>query len=186
MVEIETLPDGALITVRCSRATLDIVGQPAGLDFPRQANRFLASGPTRTIWISPDDWMISDDRSDSGRMLSVLERAFAGHDAAVVDVSGNRVRLRISGPGALALMNRACSLDLDPPHFATGHCAGTMVARTQAFVLQVADTPLYEIFVRRSFATYLIAWLETAARGLAPPIDERPSPESSATRHRPA
>ena len=115
--------------------------------------------------------MIVDERAEVPDLLAELEKVFADHHAAVLDVSGNRVRLGVSGRDARALMNRACALDLDPPHFATGHCAGTLVARTQAFIMQVDDAPSYEVLVRRSFAAYLYDWLVTAAKGLPPSTD---------------
>lgn len=181
MVEIKLLPDATLITVRCSPETLERVGEPAGLTFPREANRFTPDGATRVMRTGPDDWMIVDERADGPNMLAAIEDAFAGEHAAVLDVSGNRVRLSICGPDAHALMARACALDLDAPNFATGHCAGTIVARAQAFVLQTSDAPAYELFVRRSFATYLTDWLITAARALPPSFAAPRFRESSTT-----
>ena len=168
MAEVSRLPDTTLITVRCSGAVLDLAGLPAGLAFPRAANRFATVGTTRILWLGPDEWMIVDERAAAPDLLAALEGAFAGHHAAVIDVSGHRVRLRVSGSDARELMHRACALDLDPPHFATGHCAGALVARAQAFVMQVDDAPSYELLVRRSFSAYLSDWLVTAARGLRP------------------
>ena len=173
MVEVRRLPNATLITVRCSAAVLDQADLPAGLIFPRDANRFATVGSSRILWTGPDDWMIVDERDEAPDLLAALEKAFAAHHAAVLDVSGNRVRFLLSGREARGLMNRACALDLDPPHFATGHCAGTLVARTQAFVMQVDDVPSYELLVRRSFAAYLADWLVTAARGLEPLTDAR-------------
>ncbi len=176
MVEITRLPDATLITVRCSPAVLDKADLPAGLIFPRDANRFATVETRRILWAGPDDWMIVDERDAAPDLLAVLEEIFATHHVAVVDVSGNRVRLRVSGRGARELMNRACALDLEPPSFATGHCAATFVARTQALVMQVDDTPCYELLVRRSFASYLADWLVTAARGLEPLTGAQPFP----------
>lgn len=177
MAEIERLPDATLITVRCAAATLCQLGTPAGLTFPREANRFTTHGPTRVLWTGPDDWLIVDERPDASELLGALEGAVAGHHTAVVEVSGNRVRFRISGRDARALMNRACALDFDPPEFAAGHCAGTIVARAQAFVMQTSDDPTYELLVRRSFAAYVADWFVTARRALpsssaAPPSRE--------------
>lgn len=180
MVEIERSPDATLITVRCSVETLAQIGAPAGLAFPREPNRFTTNGPTRVIWTGPNDWMIVDERPDDFDLLAALEQDFVGRHVAVVDVSGNRVRLSVAGPDARALMSRACALDLDAPHFATGHCAGTLVARAQAFVLQT-QAERYELFVRRSFATYLADWLATAARALPSSPRAPPSPGSTAT-----
>lgn len=171
MVEIARLPDATLITVRCSAEALAQVGKPAGLAFPHAASRFTMTGSTQALWIGPDDTLVIEEASDGRSLLAALEQAFAGIHAAVVETSGNRVRLRLSGTGARDLMARACSLDLEPPHFAPGHCAGTMMARAQVFLMQRDDDaareePTYDILVRRSLATYLEDWLLTAARAL--------------------
>lgn len=165
MVEVRRLPDTTLVTVRCLTATLDAVTLPTGLAFPRHANRAASSDFADVLWTGPDDWLVIVREGDGHSLLDALVETFAGTDSAVVETSGNRVRLRVSGPGARALMARACSLDLDPPHFLPGHCAGTLVARTQAYVLQ-QDEQTYDLLVRRSFADYLEAWLLTAAQAL--------------------
>lgn len=166
MVEIALLPDATMITVRCSAEALRQMGEPAGLAFPHKANRFSTTGATRILWIGPDDWLVIEEATDGRALLAALEEAFATTQSAVVETSGNRVRLRIAGPDARELMARACSLDLDLPHFAPGYCAGTMMARAQVFLMQPDSGPSYEILVRRSFAGYLQDWLLTAARAL--------------------
>lgn len=64
-------------------------------------------------------------------------------------------------------MNRACALDFDPPRFTAGHCT----------VIQIDDTPTYELLVRRSFAAYLGDWFMTAGRGQPSATDAPPSRE---------
>lgn len=166
MVEIRRLPDTTLITVRCASATLDQVGLPRGLAFPREANRAASSPIADVLWTGPDDWLVIVNKGDGRALLNSLEQAFAGTFSSVVETSGNRVRLRVAGPRARDLMARACSLDLDPTHFLPGHCAGTLLARAQCFLLQRYDAPTYDILVRRSLADYLEAWLLKAARAL--------------------
>ena len=159
MAELFRLPDATQITVRCSAAVLNAVGASAGLEFPRAANRFAISGTTTILWAGPDNWLVI---AEACELISTLEAAFAGHNAAVVDVSGNRVRFCLSGAGARDMMARSCAIDFDPPHVGVGHCAATLVARAQAFVLQRDDCPSYELLVRRSYAKYLVDWFATA------------------------
>ena len=161
MAELARLPDTTMITVRCHAAVLDATVLPLGLAFPRAANRFLVSAANTVVWTGPDDWLVIAEDNATG-LRSSLEQAFAGHHAAIVDTSGNRVRLALSGDGARDMMARACALDFDPPHFVAGHCAGTMVARAQAYVLQRTPAPVYEIVVRRSLSLYLQDWFAAA------------------------
>lgn len=161
MAKLVSLPDTALITVRCAPGVLDTIALPIGLIIPRAPNRFSTAGSHTVLWTGPDDWLVIAG-DDSPALLPLLEQAFAGHHAAIVDTSGNRVRFSLSGECARDMLARACALDLDPPHFEAGHCAGTMVARAQAYVLQRTNTPEYEIVVRRSFSTYLRDWFGAA------------------------
>lgn len=161
MAELVRLPDCTLITIRCEPADLDTVILPAGLQFPRRANRFTESGATTVLWTGPDDWLVAIEENAEGVQTS-LNEAFAGRHAAIVDVSGNRARFALSGPGARDMIGRACSLDFDAPHFEAGHCAGTLVARAQAYLLQRTSQPSYEIFIRRSYSQYLREWFDAA------------------------
>ena len=55
-------------------------------------------------------------------------------------------------------------------------CAQTLLARAQALLIAVDDTPTIDITVRRSFAPYLAAWLQDSAHhfGLHFPTTETP------------
>lgn len=161
MAELARLPDATLVTVRCSQTVLEAIAIPGGLTFPLTPNRFSNCGSHTVLWTGPDDWLvIAGDEPTT--LLASLEHAFAGHQAAIVETSGNRVRYSLSGGGAREMMARACSLDLDPGHFEVGDCAGTLVARAQAYIMQRMAAPAYEIVVRRSFSNYLQDWFRAA------------------------
>jgi len=81
-----------------------------------------------------------------------------------VDVSANRTTLTLTGPHALDILEKGCSLDLHPRAFTTDHCAETTVARTQVILWRKTDEPTYHLLVRGSFARYLADWLVDAAR----------------------
>lgn len=134
---------------------------PVELAFPRRPNRFAASGFNTVMWAGPDDWLVIAEKAGT-ELLGSLDRAFAGHNAAIVETSGNRSRFGLAGPGAKEMMARACALDFDAPHFEAGHCSGTLVARAQAYVLQRSADPSYEVIVRRSYAQYLREWFGAA------------------------
>ena len=89
-----------------------------------------------------------------------LSAALSGLHVAVTDVSGNRVILALRGPAARAVLEKGCSLDLDPRVFGIGQSAQTLVARAQVVLLAQPDG--FDILPRRSFARYLREWLEDA------------------------
>jgi sarcosine oxidase subunit gamma len=80
-----------------------------------------------------------------------------------VDVSANRAVLDLTGPGVREFLSKGCSLDLHPDHWGDGACAQTMLAKAPVILQQrKAGT---RMFVRPSFADYLVEWFMAAARG---------------------
>ena len=61
------------------------------------------------------------------------------------------------------LLAKGCSLDLHPRVFGRGGCAQSHLAKAQVVLHQVSDEPAFDLYVLRSFADYLWAWLEDAA-----------------------
>jgi sarcosine oxidase subunit gamma len=60
-------------------------------------------------------------------------------------------------------MMKGCSLDLHPREFGPGRCAQSTLAKAQIILHQLDDGPTYDLYVARSFAEYLWAWLEDAS-----------------------
>ena len=106
------------------------------------------------LWLGPDEWLV----------VNATEADFPDAPAAV-DVSANRVAFELAG-AARDVLAQGCSLDLRPHVFGPGRCAQTLLARATV-ILQCMDDDVFRIFVRRSFAPYLRAWLEDAIAGAA-------------------
>ena len=75
------------------------------------------------------------------------------------DISSGQTIIRLRGPRARDLLNKGCPLDLHPRVFGAGQCAQSHIGKSNALIIQVDDTPTYDIIVRRSFADYLARWL---------------------------
>ena len=134
---------------------------------PREPNTVaggddLAAGP-RILWLGPDEWLVVTAPEEAARTLADLAAALAGRRAAVTDVSESRAVLGLAGPNAREVLMKGCGLDLHPRVFGPGRCAQTAFARCHLLLHQIADEPAYELYVHRSFAEYLWAWLEDAA-----------------------
>jgi sarcosine oxidase subunit gamma len=149
-------------------AALAAVEVTLGFALPLEANRAAGTEDAAAFWLGPDEWWVVvsaevpavDDR---------LAEALAGHSAAVTDLSESRACIRVSGPSARDLLAKGCPLDLHPRGFSPGRCAQSHLAKAQVVLHQVSDEPAFDLYVLRSFADYLWAWLEDAAReyGLA-------------------
>jgi sarcosine oxidase subunit gamma len=99
--------------------------------------------------------------------------ALADHFSAVTEVGESRTCIRVAGPRARALLQKGCPLDLHSSVFKAGACAQSILAKSGVTLHLFADEsaeqagaegPVFDIYVLRSFAEYLWAWLEDAGR----------------------
>jgi sarcosine oxidase, subunit gamma len=99
--------------------------------------------------LGPDEWLV----------VAPEDAAPELHGDAVVDVSGWRTTLELSGPRARDVLAKGCSLDLHPSVFGVGAHAQTLLAQAQAIVWLVDEEPVFRLLVRSSFAAYVATWL---------------------------
>jgi sarcosine oxidase subunit gamma len=139
------------------------------LGLPREPNTTAPVPGGTALWLGPDEWLVvggappaGDDGARAAAAIERSLRALAG-DAFVtfVDVSSNRVVLDLAGPCALEVLMKGCALDLHPRAFGPGRCAQTALAGAQV-ILEHSSAGAWHIYVRRSFAPYLAAWLADA------------------------
>ncbi len=133
-------------------------GASLGVPLPAEPNTYARDGDLLVLWLGPDEWLVlaPPDTDDLERRL----RSDLPPGGAVIDVSAQRTALRLSGSAVRDVLARGCALDLHP-QVLTGRCAQTMVARTQAILIDEAGEFL--VLVRSSFAGYLGDWLLDAA-----------------------
>ena len=91
-----------------------------------------------------------------------LAAALAGQHVQLLDVSDSRAVIGLRGLRARNVLLKGCPLDLHPRVFRARFSTRTVVSRVQIILHQIKETPEYEIYVHRSFAEYLWAWLEDA------------------------
>ncbi len=143
-----------------------------GFALPTTANDTAGDADTIALWLGPDEWWLAEPgpEPEAGPALAEnLRAALAGHFAAVTEVGESRTCIRVSGPNARALLQKGCPLDLHPSVFKAGACAQSMLAKSGVTLHlfadeSVTDGPIFDIYVLRSFAEYLWAWLEDAGR----------------------
>lgn len=116
---------------------------------------FTSGNGVDLLWMGPDEYLVL---AAPGRQAE-LEAALSRESDAVVDVSAQRVTVRLTGEHARDVLAHGCSIDLEvsPP----GTCVQTLLART-GIVLMVREEG-FTILVRQSFADYFTAWLADAS-----------------------
>ena len=134
---------------------LDIrTGEPASLGLPTSPNTWEDVHNADALWLGPNEWLVV-------RAADAESNADWEHAESVVDVSAGRAVLEGSGRGIRDLLARGCSLDLHPSKWANGACAQTMLAKAPIILQQRGETT--RIFIRPSFADYLVEWLLAAS-----------------------
>ncbi|WP_165769552.1 sarcosine oxidase subunit gamma [Arboricoccus pini] len=162
----ELVPPGAL-NLRGDLADHGFVSKACavlGCELPRAPNSVQSAGELTVLWLGPDEWLVLTAPGGEISLAERLEEALLETHVAVTDVSGNRAHLRLKGAAAREVLAKGCPLDLHPRMFKPGSCAQTVLARTSMLLHLLDDAPTFDLFPRRSFAPYVVAWLVDAMR----------------------
>jgi sarcosine oxidase subunit gamma len=133
------------------------------LDLPATPNTWSAAGGREALWLGPDEWLLVAAAGTIAALVAELEAALDGVHHSVVDVSANQAVVELAGDGRLDLLAQGCGIDLHPRSWRDGDCAQTLLARVPVLLQERAGAT--RIFLRPSFATYLVDWLRQAAGG---------------------
>jgi sarcosine oxidase subunit gamma len=157
VARIET---GSVAVLRLFRPTDDeIAAASARLGFALAVEPLrLADHAAPNARIGPGEWIILGRADDlSGRLDGML------HDLSHVGHARTRWRLN---ERAAELLQRGCSLDLDPTVFTAGACTRTLLAQAPVLILRASVGPELDVIGDNSLSDYLEAWLEDAAAGI--------------------
>lgn len=149
--ELPRLPQLAL------RGEAAALNEPLQILLPTEPGTTTTSGSRVALWLGPDEWLLVGGSYD----VRDIRAALGGARAAVVDVGASRTVLELAGTNAEPVLAKAATLDFHRRAFAVGRCAHTNLARTQGIIHRVA-LGQFHLYVRNSFAPYLIAWLRDA------------------------
>lgn len=137
-----------------------VLGQPLPIE-PNTISR----GEHRVYWLGPDEWLIVSEAASAQALASALQSELENRHAAVNDISGGQVTLRLTGANAADVLAKGCTLDFHPDLFKAGDCAQSGLGKANVVIGCIEPAASYEIVVRRSFAEYLALWLQRAASG---------------------
>jgi len=144
-------------------AFLAAVLKVLGCEPPLEANTMVESGDNRIYWLGPDEWLVITPTDQQGKVQAELKAALDGVFSSVVDNSSGLTLVEISGENAGALLATDCPLDLHPSVFGAGKCAQTRLAKSGMTIAPLRKDEGFEVIIRRSFADYLLLWLQDAA-----------------------
>lgn len=134
-----------------------------GCEPPIEPNTMVESGDTRVYWLGPDEWLVITPTGQQGQVQAELQKALDGVFSSVVDNSSGLTLVEVTGENAGALLATDCPLDLHPRVFKPGQCAQTRLAKANMTIAPLRNGDGFEVIVRRSFADYLLSWMQDAA-----------------------
>ena len=114
-------------------------------------------GGRAALMLGPDEWLLLAEADVAG--LARVEGRFS-----LVDVSDRQIALAIEGPGAAAVLNAGCPLDLDRG-LPVGGATRTVLAKAEITLWRTAAAR-FHVEVWRSYAPYVQALLTQAAADL--------------------
>ena len=149
----------AQVSLRIDR---DRAPEAVAAELPAPSAWSSSQGGREWLWLGPDEWLVVGPVGSQAEMANELGAALAGTHHSVVEVGSNRAVFDLTGPDRHALLAKGCGLDVHPRSWRAGVCAQTLLARVPVILQERHDGT--RVFVRPSFAGYLAAWLDDAAR----------------------
>jgi sarcosine oxidase subunit gamma len=148
------IPFLAQVDVRVDAAATSIA-------LARETNTWVVDGDRELLWLGPDEWLVVGPAGTERAIVDEIEHALTGVQHSVVGVSAARAVFELTREDRHEMLSKGCGLDLHPRSWRRGMCAQTLLARVPV-ILQERDRAT-RVFVRPSFAGYLVDWLLDAA-----------------------
>lgn len=120
------------------------------------------------LWKAPDDWFVYSFTLPAQPLCHLLSTVASSAPLIVTDVSCASVVLELSGPRAVDILMRDCTLDLEGNAIPPGHATQTALAQVGVFIHRPAlhapsDREVWRLFTERSVAPHLWAWFVDTA-----------------------
>ena len=155
--------DAARFVLRGREPALAAALSHLGMEPPRVL-RARQSRKRSLLWLGPDEYLLLAPPDQAAALAESLEQAMDRHPHSLVGVSDRQLGFDLSGSRVEAVLNVGCPLDLSLQAFPVGMCTRTLFAKTEITLWRLAAQH-FHIEVWRSFAPYLQAYLDVAARG---------------------
>ncbi len=136
-----------------------------GFALPMEPRTSASKNTVTALWMSTDQWLITLPRGSETQMLSKLRTKLGKTFSFACDVSDARAIIRLTGNGSREVMMKGSSVEFHAPDVVPGWVRRVLFADIAAACHMVSDDPeCFDLYVFRSYADYVWAWLEKSAR----------------------
>jgi sarcosine oxidase, subunit gamma len=158
-IAVTALPFVAMVDVRLAAPS-----ERLGIDLPTVPNTWVPTPDGRVVWLGPDEWLLTSERERPEDLEARIRDAVVPLGGAAVDVSAQRIAIRLTGSRMRDLLAKGCAIDLHPRVFGRGRSAQSTLGLAAVVLLALGDGgDDFLVLVRSSFAGYLAEWLLDAA-----------------------
>jgi len=109
--------------------------------------------------LGPDEWLLCASQS-----AALTFDALQGRHHSLVDVSHRYAGFAIEGDAAHLVLAAGCPLDVDPTVFTAGSATRTLLGKAEIVLWRLDAAPAFRLECARTFAPYVHAFLQEAAR----------------------
>lgn len=149
------------ISLQAEASLLEVIEAASGIRLPRAVGTVARDAAPEAFRTGPDDCLLRFGLAQEADMLARLRKAAGGAHATVTLVSDASVGFDVTGDDAAAVLAQGCPLDLDS--LTADACARTLLGRVPMLVVRIEGG--FALWVERSHASHVQAWLEAAAAG---------------------
>ena len=166
-VSVTLLDGGTRFVLRLAPTAAATVRQAGGFDLTAKLNSATTQGLLTSARIGPDEWLLIAPDGQSEALTQSIESALVGQVHSLVDVSHRNVGIVVAGREAPTVLNAGVLIDLSDAAFPAGSATRTILGKAEIVLIRAGSEPVYRVECWRSFAPYVHAFLEEAAREFA-------------------
>ncbi len=163
-VQVAAVSGGTVMQLRSwvprhARSGPVVVG---GQQMPSHVGEILSGAP-RVLCMGPQEWLLVSQEHDATGLRAHIEPDLATQCLVLADLTDGFAVFEVSGPAARQVLSKGCGLDLHSRTLNAGQCGRTRFAQISVIVECLDAHPRFQLYVGRSYARYLYAWLTDAA-----------------------
>ena len=140
-----------------------------GMILPKESCSTSTSEKITSLWLGPNEWLVvSNNEISKDKDIYKLEQVLFDDISktnlgAVTNVTDQLSVFSLSGSNILEVLSKACPFDFDSKNFGDNKVIQTILNHVDITIHQKSKNNI-DLYVRRSFASYLWDWLKDSAR----------------------
>jgi len=153
-VIIERIDKLSIVSLKVSSKSIESARDKLQLASPASTSK----GDPQSLWLGPDRWLLVSNSRSADSLVEKCGEALADVLHNAVDNSAGLAVFQLTGTGARDLLAAGCGIDFRTERFPAGNCCRTRFAQIAA-VIAAVGLEQFDVYVDRSYETYLGNWL---------------------------